>query len=123
MTITQAITAVDDVKPNQYTDAQKKSWLSELDGRIKREAIDKCEGADDVFFSGYDSGTDGGQELMLPAPWERIYVDWLCSQIDYYNGETGRYNNSVTVFNDNMDAFRAWYIQAHTPLQTAQFNY
>ena len=44
MTIIGAITRVDTVKPNTYSQMDKVKWLSELDGIIKAEIIDTHEG-------------------------------------------------------------------------------
>ena len=115
MTINEAIQAVDSLKPNGYSELEKIGWLSELDGTIKEEIIDTHEGAEDISFNGYDEETPLEQELLVDAPYDRIYKSWLESRIDYANGDYAKYNNSVTVFNTDYLSFQRAYNRKHMP--------
>lgn len=115
MTIIEAIQAVDSLKPNTYSQPEKIQWLSELDGTIKAEIIDTHEGGEDIVFNGYDENTSLETELIVTAPYDRIYKSWLESRIDYTNGEFARYNNSVTVFNTDYLSFQRAYNRTHMP--------
>lgn len=115
MTIIEAIHRVDALKPNSYTEMDKVAWLSKLDGAIKKEIIDTHEGGEDVVFTGYDANTPTDTELLVKAPYDDIYLYWLESRIDYHNGEYGRYNNTVTAYNDAYAAFERFYNRAHMP--------
>ena len=115
MTINEAIQAVDSLKPNGYSELEKIGWLSELDGNIKAEIIDTHEGAEDISFNGYDETTPLEQELLVDAPYDRIYKSWLESRIDYANGDYAKYNNSVTVFNTDYLSFQRAYNRKHMP--------
>lgn len=115
MTITEAITKVDTLKPNAYSTTDKISWLSRLDGMVKRLIIDTHEGGEDVIFSGYDSDTDMETELLVAAPFDDIYLRWLEAQIDYSNAEFNKYNNSILMFNSAFDVFSNYYNRNHMP--------
>lgn len=115
MTITEAITQVDTLKPNAYSTTDKISWLSRLDGMVKRLIIDTHEGGEDVIFSGYDSDTDMETELLVAAPFDDIYLRWLEAQIDYSNAELNKYNNSILMFNSAFDVFSNYYNRNHMP--------
>lgn len=115
MTITEAITQVDTLKPNAYSTTDKISWLSRLDGMVKRLIIDTHEGGEDVIFSGYDSDTDMETELLVAAPFDDIYLRWLEAQIDYSNAEFNKYNNSILMFNSAFDVFSNYYNRNHMP--------
>lgn len=115
MTINEAIQAVDSLKPNGYSELEKIGWLSELDGTIKAEIIDTHEGAEDISFNGYDEETPLETELLVDAPYDRIYKSWLESRIDYANGDYAKYNNSVTVFNTDYLSFQRAYNRKHMP--------
>ena len=117
MTILEAITRIDTLKPNNYTLIDKVRWLSVLDGIIKKEIIDTHEGGDDVVFNGYDEATLQETELLVPAPYDDIYINWLESQIDYANAEYGKYNNSATAYNNAYSAFEKYYNRQHMPIQ------
>lgn len=116
MTIAEAISRVDSLKPNQYSTGDKICWLSELDGSIKSEVIDTHEGSEEVSFSGYDDNTSQETEMLVPAPYDRLYVSWLQSRIDYYNCEYGKFNNTNAVYTSEYVAFLNWYNRTHMPV-------
>lgn len=115
MTIIEAINRIDNVKPNSYTQQDKVKWLSILDGIIKKEIIDTHEGAENVVFNGYEAETPVGTVLLVPAPYDDVYVKWLEAQIDYANGETAKYNNSMVMYNAAYSAFERYYNRTHMP--------
>lgn len=116
MTIIGAITRVDTVKPNTYSQMDKVKWLSELDGIIKAEIIDTHEGGEDVAFSGYTEYTDLDTKLLVPAPYDEVYIRYLEMQIDYANNEYGKYNNSMMMYNSAFAAFEKHYNRDHMPI-------
>ena len=116
MTIIEAINRIDAINPNNYTQPEKVAWLSTLDGVIKKEIIDTHEGAEAVTFNGYHEDTPLDTELLVPAPYDEVYLFWLQSKIDYWNGETGKYNNSVTMYNKAYSNFERAYNREHKPI-------
>ncbi len=123
MTIRDAITRVDAQKYNSYTDAEKIDWLSRLDAAVKAQIIDTHEGGEDIPFSGYNAGTPGTTELLVPAPYDEVYLRWLESQIDYHNGEFDRYNASIILYNSAFSEYSAAYNSNHMPIQKAKRLY
>lgn len=115
MTLIEAITRIDTLKPNTYTQQEKIKWISTLEGTIKHEIIDTHEGEEDVTFDGYDESTSLATELLVPAPYDDIYIRWLETRIDYTNGEYARYNNGVAAYNDAYTAFSKYYNRTHMP--------
>ena len=115
MKIIEAIQKADALKPNDYSQEDKIKWLSTLDGIIKTEIIDTHEGADKVEFNGYDMSSLE-TELIAPAPYDDIYIKWLEAQIDYNNGDIGRYSNSMTMYNSAYSAFERHYNRKNMPL-------
>ena len=118
MTLIEAINRIDTIKPNNYTQTDKIRWLSILDGTIKAEIIDTHEGGEDVVFEGYDDNTSIHTVLLVPAPYDDVYIKWLESQIDYNNAEYGKYNNSSTAYNTAYLAFERYYNRQHMPKTT-----
>lgn len=116
MTIMGAISHIDAVKPNGYSQAEKIKWLSTLDGIVKAEIIDTHEGGESVTFKGYDETTALTQELLIPHPYDDVYIKWLEAQIDYANGEYNKYNNSITVYNKAFADFERAYNRTHMPI-------
>lgn len=115
MTLIEAINRINILKPNTFSQAEKVQWLSTLDGIIKNEIIDAHVGAEQVTFNGYDDDTDLATELLVKAPYDELYMFWLESKIDYWNGEYGKYNNSVQAFNDAYEAYEKYYNRTHMP--------
>lgn len=122
MTIMDALYRIDELKPNSYSQTEKIKWLSSLDGVIKSEIIDTHEGGEDIAFSGYDENADLSTKLLVDAPYDDIYLKWLEAQIDYSNGEYGKYNNSLVAYNDAYDLYQRHYNRNHMPKGT-KFKY
>ena len=115
MTIMEAIHRINTVKPNSYDQALKIKWLSTLDGIIKKEIIDTHEGGEDVAFTGYTEESNLLTNLLVPDPYDDIYIRYLEMQIDYANGEYGKYNNSKVMYNETYSAFKKFYNRTHMP--------
>ena len=116
MTIREVIAQVDGRLANTYEQKEKINWLSQLDQRVKTLIIDTHEGAQDVIFSGYDTQTDLDTVLLVPAPFDDIYLRWLEAQIYYYNQEEARCNNATDAFNVRWGEFWNDYNRKHMPL-------
>lgn len=115
MTILEAINRTNVVKPNGYSEAEKIYWLSVLDGTVKAEIIDTHDGGEMITFKGYNELTPLTQELLVPHPYDEVYIRWLEAQIDYANGEYGKYNNSITMYNAALSAYEKYYNREHLP--------
>jgi hypothetical protein len=115
MTIIEAITKIDSLKYNTYSQEDKVDWLSRLDWMVKRQIIDTHEGGEAVPFTGYDADTDLHTVLLIPAPFDEIYLRWLEAQIDYTNGEMDKFNASIIMYNTAYEAFENYYNRNHRP--------
>ena len=116
MTIAEAISKVDALKPNTYTPEDKIGWLSNLDARVKTQIIDAHEHGDHIFFYGYDGLADEETELLVGAPYDEMYLRWLEAMIDYHNSDDDRYNNAIMLFNNAYEGFKKHYTRTHMPL-------
>ena len=118
MKIREAISQVDANMGNTYAQKQKIGWLSMLDQRVKVLIIDTHEGAEDVIFHGYEENTDLDTELLVPAPFDEIYLRYLEAQIHYHNQEEERCNNATDAYNELWAQFRNYYNRQHMPKGT-----
>ena len=118
MTIAEAITLVDKLKPNQYTETMKKNWLSKLDGMVFKEVFQTHADNPIESFEGYEeAGMD--TELLIPYPYdEDIYNYFLQANMDKENGETAKYNQSITLYNNAFLSFQNWYNRTHLPISS-----
>lgn len=123
MTILEVIGRVDKLSPNTYEQHEKRGWLSTCEWNIKRNIVDTHEGSEAVAFTGYDDNTPYDTVLIAPAPYDELYVYWLEAQIHYANGDIGKYNNAISLYNEAILDFRNYYNQIHKPLQKNNVKY
>lgn len=116
MTIIEVIDRLDSLKHNTYSQKDKVLWLSKLDWMVKKQIIDTHEGAEATSFNGYTDETDVNTKLLVPAPYDEVYLRWMEAQIDYLNGEYDKYNNAIIMFNADLEAYAAYYNQNHRPV-------
>lgn len=122
MTIKEAINNVDKLVHNAYTVTEKIAWLSDLDGMVKINIIDTHEGGQTVAFEGYTDNTDLQTELLVQAPFDKVYLWWLEAQIHKHNEETNRWNNAIILYNHELDAFASYYHRTHRPVGGSGFR-
>lgn len=115
MKIEEAMSILDQRKPNSFLFEEKVQWLNQLDWRIVREVFDTHVCGDGADFIGYTADTDRGTELLVPAPYDEVYISYMGMMIDMINGETARYNNSAALFNRQYADFANWYNRHHKP--------
>lgn len=111
------IEQVRQLKPNSYPEEMLKSWALELEARVQQEVYQNYEmperEAAGLETDGYWVEDGVADELTIPFPHDRLYVEWLCAKIDFYNGEYDRYNNEMTLFNSEMENFCQWFTRTH----------
>ncbi len=112
MTVSEAISLVDGLEPNQYTEAQKLAWLNSLDGQIFNEIILTHEHEEGAEYTPLSLGTD---ELLVPFPYTNIYNYWLQAMIDLENGETAKYTVQMQMFNAAYENYSHWYNRRYAP--------
>ena len=113
MTIAEAIASCDAQQPNSYSAAEKRRWLSELDGQLYDEVF--LTHADPPSFTPYTDATPQTTQLLLPHPHDRLYPLYLAMQLDRCNGEITRYNNDAQLFNNAYLTFQSHWTRTHTP--------
>lgn len=118
MTLIEAIQRTDALKPNSYSQSDKIRWLSTVDSTVKQQIIDRHEGGENEVFEPYTDDTLLDKELLVPAPFEDIYLYWLSAQIDYWDREMGMYNNNMTMYTTAFGEFERHYRRTHMPKET-----
>ena len=121
MTIFQACTQVDALKPNAYSQRQKIQWLSRLEAMVKRLVIDEYVGGENIPFEEFKENVDTGKELYMPAPFDAAYLYWLEAQIHYANEDIDQYNGAMMLFNSVFNEYKAYYKRNHVAKGTGRF--
>ena len=81
MTIHEAIVRLDALKHNTYSDAEKRRWLSQLDGIICNMVLDTHEGGPGEPFAPFTPDTPMATVLSAPEPYDEVYLRQLEQQI------------------------------------------
>ena len=115
MTINEAIARVDDLRDNTIAPNIKIAWLQMVDQQVYHEIIKGRVGADAVTLPDY-SDNDGERVLLVPPPYDMLYVYRLEAEICYKNQEIDRQANALTRYNELMDAFAKQYAREHRSL-------
>ena len=123
MTIIEVINKADAETPNGYSQTEKIGWLSMLDGIIKTEIIDAHLGAEGVEFSEYNDLTPLNTELLVPHPYDELYVHFIESRIHWANEEYAKYNNAVAMYNAAYNKYQAYYNRTHMPISRGRFKF
>lgn len=123
MTVIEAVSMIDRLRPNRYPGSEKYKWLSDIDGLISRELLSTHEGGPEQEFTPYREGIDDEKTLIAPFPYDIMYRWYLESQIDLNNMEITKYNNSRSLFNSAYLTYTDWYNRTHMPVQAGGFRF
>lgn len=115
MKLAEAIAIIDTLKANPYDRSEKRMWLSTLDGMVKTRILDTHCGRQETCLP-YTEDTPEDTQLLVPAPFDRIYLWYLSAQMDYYNGEITRYNNAISLFESAFEDYANYYHRTHKAL-------
>lgn len=106
MTIIEAIDRMDSLKPNGYSFDDKVNWLSSLDGMVLDQVLaNYITDEEKNEFEGYNPNTPIDTKLLVDEPYSDIYLLWIQSKIEFYDGEIARYNNTMIAFNSLYNDF------------------
>lgn len=110
--INDAIARADELRLNAISDEQKYRWVYELECSV-REMMGE-ESLQKTFPENF--------ELAMPEEHANVYVKYLAAKIDYYNGEMSLYANDMAIYNEAMDAARAWLIRNRRPASGSKWK-
>lgn len=112
MTAGAILAAVDALRPNQYTSAEKLGWLRLLDGKLVSELLAVYDAACPELPASYSAES----ELLAPFPYDwELYTSWLFAQIDLHNAEIVKYNQSMTLFASAWRQLADGWTRTHRP--------
>lgn len=112
MTIDECIAEVDRVHPNKVPLDIKIGWLSRIDQYVFEEIIRGREGSDGMTFKAYTMD-DGQKTLLVPPPYDELYVHRLDSNISFEEREDERQANAMALYNQTMQDYAKKYMREH----------
>ena len=104
-TLQQALTRIDAICPNAWDETAKLLWLNECESMIQTRIL----GSAPEQCITYDADTDRSTKLLVPAPFDRLYVYYVIAMCDYAAHETAHYADSMMLFNAALDEYAKWY--------------
>lgn len=104
-TLHQALTRIDAICPNAWDETAKLLWLNECESMIQTRIL----GTAPEQCITYDADTDRSTKLLVPAPFDRLYVYYVIAMCDYAAHETAHYADSMMLFNAALDEYAKWY--------------
>ena len=102
MTISDAITHAQALTGQVVDNATLVRWLSELDGQLALTFYRAEE------WAPYDPVDDLTKDLLVPFPWDGLYVNHLAAMTYFTNGEYDRYENERTMSENTLKEYRAY---------------
>lgn len=102
MTIQALIDKVQEEKPNTFTTEKCLEFISEIEADVADQI--------NVDFEGYTTD-DLEEDLLVPKPYDRLYVSYLKAQIDYANEEYPSYQLNADQHNQDMADFINWVVR------------
>lgn len=121
MTIAEAIAQANQSVPNTLEQKIKLDWLNRLDWQVQTEVIQNYVDAEE--FGGYTESTATSTSLLVPKPYDEMYIRYLEAMIYRYFGENSKYNNCIAEFNSIYRRFQAQYNREHMPKGPYRYTY
>ena len=81
MKLKEAIDRIDEMRPNTAPEEEKLRWLDTFDRSVRTEIIDAHEDAPTAPFTGYNTESSYDTELLVPSPYDDVYIYLLESRI------------------------------------------
>ena len=88
-------------KPNSFSDDKVLTYINEVEEDVADQLHEELEPYTEVDDT----------ELLAPAPYDRLYVSYVKSQIDYANEEYASYQLNAEQHNQDMTDFINWVVR------------
>lgn len=111
MTIGKCIRLSGEIKKNNLSRELLVNYISQCEAIIQTEVMllppDRIRS--------YPVNVSDEAELLALPPYDRLYLEYLVAMIDFSNGETNKYRNSIDIFRDDLASFSAYYFNSFHP--------
>lgn len=112
MTLKECIEQVTMDKPHAFSNETLTKWINEVEGYVQSEVM-LLDTTKNLTTYTWEDNQD--TELMVLPPHDKLYISYLEAKIDYKNSEDDRYQNSMSMYNDQMLEFTLWFIDMYHP--------
>ena len=105
MTVNEVLAKVKDRKPNAYSDESLVDRLNDCEAMVQRELL--LTVPDEIIQ--YNFPDDRDKELILPRPYDELYVTYIIMKIQFDQEEYTAYNNSQLMFTAQYQDAQGYY--------------
>lgn len=111
MKLKDVISRVDGMKPNAFSNEVKTGWVNELENMVQTEIF--LLAPDEMVEYTWEENAES--ELLIRAPYSKLYWIYLCAMIDFTHGEYDKYSQTMQMFNAWLQEYQIWYARTFRP--------
>ena len=111
MKICDVFSFVQNIVPHAFPESVTMRWLNEVEGLVQTQVLLLAP----AELKPYTWPEDQDAELLAKYPHDDIYWIYLAAMVAYAQGETGAYNNHITLFNARCADYCIWYAENYRP--------
>ena len=109
MTSNRLITILRELTENQYTDSVLMMWLSNCENTVLTDVL-LASPEDCVELTELSD-----EKLIVPHPWDKLYLPYMQAQVAHANGEYDHYANYITLFNAYLEEYARHILETVQP--------
>ena len=109
MTSNRLITLLRELTENQYTDSVLMMWLSNCENTVLTDVL-LASPEDCVELT-----EPSDEKLIVPHPWDKLYLPYLQAQVAHANGEYDHYANYIALFNAYLEEYARHILETVQP--------
>lgn len=109
MTSNRLITLLRELTENQYTDSVLMMWLSNCENTVLTDVM-LASPEDCVELT-----EPSDEKLLVPHPWDKLYLPYMQAQVAHANGEYDHYANYIALFNAYLEEYARHILETVRP--------
>ena len=109
MTSKRLITLLRELTENQYTDSVLMMWLSNCENTVLTDVL-LASPEDCVELT-----EPSDAKLIVPHPWDKLYLPYLQAQVAHANGEYDHYANYIALYNAYLEEYARHILETVQP--------
>lgn len=111
MKLKNVIGRVDGMKPNAFSNEVKTGWVNELENMVQTEIF--LLAPEEMVEYTWEENAES--ELLIRAPYSKLYWIYLSAMIDFTHGEYDKYSQTMQMFNAWLQEYQIWYARTFRP--------
>lgn len=117
MTVASIIEQFNIERPNSLDDSLKVAWLLKCEKGLADSIFLTHEDCPELNFDNWDMES----ELLVPEPYDDLYIHYLDQRVALDQNDTRRYNAAATMYNNTMLSYQQKYNREHKGLKPRKY--